>query len=184
MHSLRASPLCHQDSLKHPLVTSGQATAGSSVPSGLSCAQSGDLAFCSAALLPRVLCPTTWGLLKHFLGCYKSGVKTFTCRKSFFPFYRNVFVLLLGSLSLALNYRDQNWCGKDNFPQTPNLKIRFSGTQISATAENKLYYLTLWVETSVLSDRKLQMQTYRCVIMEISSTHMFSYLCERRNATK
>lgn len=54
-----ASPLCHQDSIKPPLVTSGQATAGSFVPSRLSCAQSGDLAFCSAALLPRVFCPTT-----------------------------------------------------------------------------------------------------------------------------
>lgn len=54
---------CHPESLKVPLVTSGQATAGLSVPPGLSCAQTET--FCSAALLQSVFCPTTWGRLKY-----------------------------------------------------------------------------------------------------------------------
>lgn len=45
------APPCQQDSLKHPLVTPGQMTAGFSLSSGHGRAQSAALPFCPAALL-------------------------------------------------------------------------------------------------------------------------------------
>lgn len=91
------APSCHQDSPKHPLVTSGQATDGSSLPRGLSCADwgFGFLLGCSLAesLLPDHL--RNLQSLEHF-SCFRSGVKSFIYRKS--------LCILLGRMFLSSHF--------------------------------------------------------------------------------
>lgn len=83
----------------------------------------GNLAFCSAALQPRVCCPTPWGQLKPFYTVLDQVWKLLSAGCLFVLFFTNVFVSLLGIVRLGMDCRDQTWPSTENFPNIQYIKL-------------------------------------------------------------